>query len=257
MELDGGNPLYYDSRGLTNAAMGQENAALADMGKAIALKPDYAVYYDHRSSVCLSMGLLSEALEDASKAITLAPDFDAFHDSRGYLYYEMGDYQNAHFDFLRAAELDPSNAEYQADAGAALFQLGRYEEAVMKLSTSIAQNERLDYAYSYRGLAKMKLALSQNRPPDTPDILRDVSYAIELQPSYKNYLRRGQYYLLAGNAENALRDLRKAESQTMDFPSADIAHWLSLAYGRLSNDLLAQKYQNKAARLGFREKPEP
>jgi len=90
--------------------------ALADFDKAIALQPDRADYYLHRCKARRIAGLLEQALADADMAVRLAPSLAEGYIERMTVHVNRGDYPKAIADCYRARELGYplADAELQA-----------------------------------------------------------------------------------------------------------------------------------------------
>ena len=65
---------WYLNRGLAYAAMGRHDEAIADYGKALFFKPDFAEAYVARADAYLQQGRTSEALADYRRALREKPE---------------------------------------------------------------------------------------------------------------------------------------------------------------------------------------
>jgi tetratricopeptide (TPR) repeat protein len=119
--------LAYLDRAIAYVQAGDDNHALADLDKAIALHltiPDryYGSFVDnayyHRGLLYNRRGDYRHALEDFSTLAKIGPiDYRAFL-ARGATYSEMGDHDAAIADFTRGIELTPKDtAGYQQRTG--------------------------------------------------------------------------------------------------------------------------------------------
>jgi tetratricopeptide (TPR) repeat protein len=84
------------------------NAAIADLTKAVELKPDYAEAYNLRGMGYWRLKDTPRALADESKAIELDPALARTHRTRGYIYLQQHEHDRALADFSNAIELAPS-----------------------------------------------------------------------------------------------------------------------------------------------------
>jgi len=101
-------PKTYKDRGVAYLDKGDYGRAIADLSKAIELKPDYADAYHDRGVAYRRKGDYDLAIADYSKAIELRPDYAFYYHARGDAYRGRGDYDRANADLSRAIELEPS-----------------------------------------------------------------------------------------------------------------------------------------------------
>jgi len=84
---------------------GQWELAIADLDKAIALNPDYALAYNNRGWVYNEKGRYKSAIADLTKAIELAPELAIAYCNRGHSYIEKRQHDLALADFYKVVEL--------------------------------------------------------------------------------------------------------------------------------------------------------
>ena len=168
-------PAYVD-RGAYYERLGLPDKALADFNQAIHLDSQDARAYCNRAD--LEDQLLREpdkALADYTQAVNLAPNFQRAYFNRGAHFLGQDDYGRAIADYTRAIVLEPND-------------LG---------------------AYAARAYANAKQG-------DRASALADATVAIRLKPTKAylwrpmNFDLRARAYIIIGQPELALRDLRKA-----------------------------------------------
>lgn len=98
--------VYYD-RGNAYRKKRLYAAALADYGKAIALRPDYAKAYNGRAWTYHLQDEDDKGLPDAEKAVALAPKEADCHGTRAAIYEKLGRRAEAIADYRAALALDP------------------------------------------------------------------------------------------------------------------------------------------------------
>jgi protein O-mannosyl-transferase len=101
--------LAYGNRGQWYASQGKTDLALADLRKALELKPDYIEATYNLGYVLDRMGRMDEARTAYEEALRLAPDNPDAHNNLGVLYMRAGDLARARREFERAASLDPAD----------------------------------------------------------------------------------------------------------------------------------------------------
>lgn len=144
------------------------DGAVAELDKAVALKPDYAEAYERRSQLRMLKGSLDGALADLDKAVEHAPDAARLYAARGRLRMMRSDAAGAFADF----------------------------------ESAIARGHRTDEIYASRG--HLKLTLHH----DTASAVDDFTTAITLNPQrVSHYLGRATARTMAGDEAAALVDL--------------------------------------------------
>ena len=102
--------------------------AIAAFGLAIALKPTWAEAYNRRANLLSEVDRHQEAIADIDKALALKPDSLAYIWNRASFKVDSGS-QDAITDFDRAVHLAPNDYELRLERGAANIRLGRIDAA--------------------------------------------------------------------------------------------------------------------------------
>lgn len=116
-------------RGISYAAMGKNDEAIADFENVVKLKPGYDKAY---RQMCTTFLAINQP-DKAEAAITVAmkacgTDADLFF-SRGLARYQMGRKEEAIEDYDEAIRENPKRKEYYNDRGYVLMELGRTDDA--------------------------------------------------------------------------------------------------------------------------------
>lgn len=116
-------------RGISYAALGKNDQAIADFENVVKLKPNYDKAYRQMCTTFLAI----DQPDKAEAAITVAmkacgADADLFF-SRGLARYQMGRKEEAIEDYDEAIREDPKRKEYYNDRGYVLMELGRTDDA--------------------------------------------------------------------------------------------------------------------------------
>ncbi len=113
-QTDANLAIAYIDRGGAYFSQDHYDRAIADYGKAIQLKPDYAESYAGRGNAYYRDGNYERAIADYGKAIKLKPGFENYT-GRGLAYFARGDYDQAVADLQAAASVisagDPKHKE--------------------------------------------------------------------------------------------------------------------------------------------------
>lgn len=118
----------YYQRGLIHDLDSHAALALVDYNKAIQLNPRYIEAYMGRAVLYLLDHKGPQAIADYTKIIALRPDGDSYY-MRGNSYLEIGQPAKAIPDLTKAIELDPTYYWSYKRRAKAYFQLRKYKLA--------------------------------------------------------------------------------------------------------------------------------
>ena len=123
----------YSDRSAAYWAMGNIDAAMVDLDRAIELDPENASFYIGRSQIFLwEMEDLDAALADLNHAVGVDPENPEVFAERAALYHHYaGDLELALEDRSRALELEPDGPWRYIDRAQVLRDLGRDDEALV------------------------------------------------------------------------------------------------------------------------------
>lgn len=107
----------YTDRGISHAAKGQYNKAIADFNKALELNPREAKTYLGRGIAYLEKFEYDKAISDFSQAIEINPKFAEAYEGRAEAYIGQGKLDEANSDYKKAEEIDPTIAEDAKNRG--------------------------------------------------------------------------------------------------------------------------------------------
>ncbi len=145
LTLQPGNFVAWQLLGVVAAQAGHPDHALQLIGRAIALKPDYAEAHNNLGMALQVLRRYAEAVDSHDRAIALQPDFVDALNNRGVALGELGQHALAVAAYDKALALQPSYADAWSNRGAALRQLGHNEEA----ARDFAQAQKLRPGFKY------------------------------------------------------------------------------------------------------------
>jgi lipoprotein NlpI len=140
--------------GLTKANRGDEEGAVADYTRAIAMDPVFAPAYCARAECREAEGDFADAVADLNQAIALNPVYADAYADRGLSKEIQGDAAGAIADYDRAAALNPRDARTLGLRGGAKSTLGDFPGAIADFSRVLALDPHDLAAYRARGIAK-------------------------------------------------------------------------------------------------------
>lgn len=221
-------------RGELRSAMGNQEAALEDLDRALAIDPQSAAStlfrakalhrlrrideanaaYDradqladekghasvHEAEVWREQGEPDRAIEELTKAIASNATLSAAFMCRGQLRSEKGDFAWAVDDFNRAIRLNDKDSIAYHNRGLANYGLKKYDAAYRDFSRALEMNPNLKESYKNRS----DLLIESGNFPLAE---ADASQAIRIDPAYADaYRSRADSRLMLGRHEEARQD---------------------------------------------------
>lgn len=122
--------LGYANRGRDYALAGNDDLALQDLEKALALNPDEPHTLQCRGSVLLKRGEFGRALADFDRSVALQPNRADFYVNRGSARRRAGLMEQALADVNMAVRLEPSLAEAYIERMTIHVNRGDYHKAI-------------------------------------------------------------------------------------------------------------------------------
>jgi len=178
--------------------------AIGMYGKAISLKPDWAMAWHARAAAFSRLKKYADAIHDFDEAIRLDPAHPGWYDSRGLAYSNAGQHERALEDYDRAIEMSQFPVgNYFASRGWANLELEHPEKAIADLTKAIELVP--DHRKAYENRAQAYAALKQ-----WARAIADYTAAMELGPSRWQYEKRAEARLAIGDAKGADEDTRQA-----------------------------------------------
>ena len=99
-------PEYFDNRGLSYAANGDYDRAIADYNEAIRITPQ-ANFLTNRGDAYNQKGDYDRAIDDYDRALKLNPGFYLAYNNRGAAYRRKGDLDRAIENYEQALRINP------------------------------------------------------------------------------------------------------------------------------------------------------
>jgi|GEM_PF-1914578 len=187
---------YYD--------LGQSSQAIADLDRALALKPDFFQAHINRGYIRYHLGEPAQAIADFDRALELNPDYANTYNSRGLAYLDQKRYPDALADFYRAIQLDPNFVEAYNNRGIVYKRLKQNEAALADYARALQLDP--NRAATYHNQAFVLTDQGQYEAA-----LASYTRAIELEPDFEDaYLGRGLTYYDLEQYDLALADTNQA-----------------------------------------------
>jgi len=146
----------YYLRSHAHHKLGDLDAAVADLTRAIQLKALPRESYLERAAIHVSRMEYSKALKDLNSAARLGPGDWALFQTRGMLNAYEKKFDKGYADIAEALRLAPDKIDPIGARGMVHFHAEKYADAVADLSTYLAVKQNVNYTY-FRGRAYQHL----------------------------------------------------------------------------------------------------
>ena len=230
---DSRNSGAYALRGTIRMTSGDRPGALADMTRAIELAPGVKgieIVHTNRANLHWLEGRLREASADVERALALNPDFALALHVRARIKGDQGDLDGARADLDRAIQLEPKMMPAYMARAAVHMQAGRLQESISDYKTLMwSLPNDADVVASHgivRGLlgetpqalddlikarAMNRLSVSdQDRGPASSPVKRLDQYR-EMNPTdARAQLMRAVLSVMNGEADRGLKEMDRA-----------------------------------------------
>lgn len=189
--------LYFDG-------LSDDDLALKNFNRAIAIDPDYYETYGSKGQFLLNRGHIHEAFKSFDKAIDLNKGDARAYDGRGLAGFEgQNDIDGALQDFNQALKINPNLASAYNNRGRIKMRQQNFKQAILDFSKAIELSPLFQHAYNNRASAYF-------RQEKLDKALLDYNAALSIFPNYRNALyNRGMLYIKKKNPDLARADLRR------------------------------------------------
>jgi tetratricopeptide (TPR) repeat protein len=145
----------YCDRGWAYLRLKENEHAIADFDRALALKPEYARAYGRRGLAYRFLKDYQRALVDFDRAIELNPQDTWTYERRGRIYRKLGNYWRAIEDFDRAVELDSSYFWAYFHRGITYRMLKDYQRALAEFDRALELKPHYSTIFAQKGLTNL------------------------------------------------------------------------------------------------------
>jgi tetratricopeptide (TPR) repeat protein len=121
-----------------NSACGRNDIALANIDRALSLRPDFVEARVNRGIALYGLKRFGDALADYDRAIALRPGYADALVNRGNALGRLQRHEEALASYDNALELQPAHVEALVSRAAALHELRQYKEALRSYDRALA-----------------------------------------------------------------------------------------------------------------------
>ena len=220
-------------------------AALADLNKALRLKPDTWLFLSERGFANGVLRRYPESIADYTAALRQTPAEPTLLVTRGYSYLSSNHLLEATSDFSRATSLAPGNPEYGIMLAITQMITGNYAEALKGCTALISKHKSYGLGYANRALVRQRLN-------DPLGARQDANAALRINATDSTTrLISAFVYQQAGETEKAQQGYDEIQAQARDksslfFERGDL-------YLQVGNIPAAEADWKQAAQLGHLE----
>ena len=147
----------FTSAGVTHLQQGENDRAIRDFDRAIALRPGLVVAWRNRGLAYRSKGDFERALADYDQATLLSPGDARLYVDRGQVYLATNDHAKAIRDFDRAVGMKPDLAVALEYRGKTNFLLGNLAQAAADLQRELSFDSTNASVVLWLHLARLRL----------------------------------------------------------------------------------------------------
>ncbi|MCZ7545610.1 MAG: tetratricopeptide repeat protein [Anaerolineae bacterium] len=220
-------------RAQRSIAVGEQQAALAMLTRAIELDDSLALAYALRSQVLVRAGVVDRALDDAGEAVRLAPTSHHSRLARARLYDYLGRYEDAAAELVIALEHHAAWVTGYLELARCYLLLGEPACAVATLERLAARVGARD-PLRYDALV-MVGSVYEQRLRDFDAAVEAYTRAIVAAPNRRvGYLRRGWALRARGEYQLAAEDLLSAAQRPLWPDDLRLHYWLQSQTGTWS-----------------------
>ncbi len=148
-----GDAEAHDNLGLTLAAQGKLDQAIAQYAEALRLKPDLAGAHNNLGLALAAQGKLDEAIAQYTEALRLNPAYAGTQNNLGLALAAQGKLDQAVAHYTEALRLNPDLAKAQNNLGLALAAQGKLDQAVAHYAQALRLEPDYAEAHNCLGLA--------------------------------------------------------------------------------------------------------
>lgn len=204
--------------GVLASQMGQGEAALNYIRRAITLNPTAAQYHASLGAALATLGRTAEAIDIFNRALVLQPDLLDAHVNLGAALMKIGKFDQAVESLHSAIKIGPENFKLLDSLGNALSQAGRQEQAVEILKKALSL--RPDFAPTHLTLGNALTKLNR-----ATQAIAEYRAALAIRPEYPEAMRNLSALLSQTTSVDEAIDLaRRSISLQPESPHA----WCSL-----------------------------
>ena len=158
-----------------------------------------------------AMGQYEAALVSLERAMALWPDGVSQYMLGGHLRLNLDEYDGARADYERVIAVEPSNAEARVGRADALIHLGLPDPAIEELDRAIALDDGEPLAFLLRGIALIDRWRAHFVREDIRRAIEDFDRAIALDPNNgEAFYQRAWAHRRLDHDVEAARDFKRA-----------------------------------------------
>jgi tetratricopeptide (TPR) repeat protein len=183
--------------------LGDQEKAIAEIDKAIELRPDYVDSFLQRAVIYKEGSNLFKAVSDYARVVELNPNLSSAQYDFGQTLRQLRMFEPAIEAYEKAIELNPTMLEAYNNLGITYSELKQLDKAIESFKKVVELNPRYTKAYNNLGAAYAQSG-------DLDSAIETFRQAIEVDPQYANsYKNLAMAYVQQSDVPQAYAALEK------------------------------------------------
>lgn len=200
IQTEPANAAAFSARSTVLFQRGKLDEALADMNRAVELRPQEPRFLNNRALLLLSFQRHDQAITDADRALALQPDYPQAWNHRGLALFSQGKVAEAIVAYDAALSVDPDYVDALNNRGFARLHHRQLEGALADLNRVLTLNPKYVNGYLNRGMLRLAVR-------DFEGAVADLTEGTLLAPlDARLFDFRRQAYLAMGLTREAQAD---------------------------------------------------
>lgn len=185
--LNSRSKLYFDISGNSIDTL---NMALADLNRAIELKPNDGEFLINRGAMYAKLGDFDKSLASLNEGLKIKPDQISGYLNRSLIYNMRNEHENAIKDFDEYLKYDPYKANIIFERGVQKRKLNKYDESILDYNRAIELGDEINIGLFYYERA-VSYYLLKNIPKAKADFQKAISLGFKnIDPNFKSAIEK-------------------------------------------------------------------
>jgi len=240
----------HDALGRVLAKQGHTDEGLAELQKAIAIRPSYWKHYDSLGLVYLRASRYAEAEKAYGEIIRLLPGSSWGYAAVGTTRHAAGDREGALRWYQKALEVQPDDSETLSNVGYYYYEAGNYEKAAASFADAAKYQPREPANYRNLADAYVRLGRTADARKAYAQAVSLIEEQLEVNPnSAYNWSRLGLYRAKVQDCPGA----RTATARALELQpeTGETQHFAAATYCLCRDDARAVAAVRAALDVGY------
>jgi protein O-mannosyl-transferase len=169
--------IAHNNLGMVLAEMGRIDAAISHYEKALEIKPDFVDAHSNISVALVGRGRIDEAIAHCRRALEIRPNYANVYNNIGLALAGRGQIDEAIVQYRKALEINPNHPEANNNLANSLARCGQFDEAVERYGKALDASPNTADIHN-------NLALALAEAGRIAEALVHFRKALEIQPQF-------------------------------------------------------------------------